>query len=250
MARNVAAPVERPHVLEVQREMVVASMEKHPQLALRSSELGLRFTVGNRRRLWQQLTDALNREGPFVKTTEQWQEWWRKQEYEAHRDAAAIAQEQRSTGGGRLPGFRGRVLQLTVTVRLHGVTDHPYQEWQRIHRAVRHSQKGWPLHLCCSILFGHHVDSDHGGWMPSQPCRSAHAAWNRTTRCCRCCGGSKRLPLASLSRQRGRQRLRLHGVPERFQQATTATTTGLQPTPLKYSHATATKSSTHTILDR
>ncbi|XP_054922947.1 uncharacterized protein [Dermacentor andersoni] len=34
----------------------------------------------------------------------------------------------RSTGGGRLHGFRGRVLHLTGTVRLHGVTDLPYQE--------------------------------------------------------------------------------------------------------------------------
>ncbi|XP_075527115.1 uncharacterized protein LOC142559400 [Dermacentor variabilis] len=127
MALNVAAP-KGPRVSEAQRETVVAFMEQHPQLAIRSSELGPRFTVGDRRRLWQQLADALNSEGPVVKSTEQWQEWWRKQAFEARRDAAAIAQEQRSTGGGRLHGFQGRVLQLTGTVRLHGVTDLPCQE--------------------------------------------------------------------------------------------------------------------------
>ncbi|KAH7956977.1 hypothetical protein HPB52_014027 [Rhipicephalus sanguineus] len=33
-----------------------------------------------------------------------------------------------STGGGRLPGFRGQVLQLTGTIRLSDVTNLPYQE--------------------------------------------------------------------------------------------------------------------------
>ncbi|XP_054931066.1 uncharacterized protein [Dermacentor andersoni] len=123
MALNVAAPVKGPRVLQAQRETVVAFMEQHPLLAIRSSELGPRFTVGDRRRLWQQLADALKSEGPVVKTTEQWKEWSRKQVF-----AAAISQEQRSTEGWRLHGFRGRVLQLTETVRLHGVTDLPYQE--------------------------------------------------------------------------------------------------------------------------
>lgn len=34
----------------------------------------------------------------------------------------------RSTGGSRAPGFQGRVLQLTGTVRFRGVTDLPYEE--------------------------------------------------------------------------------------------------------------------------
>ncbi|KAH7986408.1 hypothetical protein HPB49_025980 [Dermacentor silvarum] len=125
MAENVlaSAPVKGPRVSKGQRETVLAFMEQHLQLALRSSELGPGFSLVDRRRLWQQLADALNTEGPVVKTVDQWQ-----QVYEARRDATAIAQGQRSTGGGRAPGFRDRVLQLTGTVRFHGVTDLPYQE--------------------------------------------------------------------------------------------------------------------------
>ncbi|KAH7977545.1 hypothetical protein HPB49_002287 [Dermacentor silvarum] len=114
-----------PRVSEGQRETVLAFMEPHLQLALRSSELGPGFSLVDRRRLWQQLADVLNAEGPVVKTVDQWR---KQQVYEARRDATAIAQEQISTGGGRAPGFRGRVLQLTGAVRFRGVTDLPYQE--------------------------------------------------------------------------------------------------------------------------
>ncbi|KAH7949384.1 hypothetical protein HPB49_008941 [Dermacentor silvarum] len=125
MAENASAsaPVKGPRVSEGQRETVLAFMEQNLQLALRSSELGPGFIPVDRRRLWQQLADALNAEGPVVKTVDQWQ-----QVYEACHDATAIAKGQRSTGGGRAPGFRGRVLQLTGTVRFRGVTDLPYQE--------------------------------------------------------------------------------------------------------------------------
>ncbi|KAH7938311.1 hypothetical protein HPB49_022434 [Dermacentor silvarum] len=114
-----------PRVSEGQRETVLAFMEPHLQLALRSSELGPGFSLVDRRQLWQQLADVLNAEGPVVKTVDQWR---KQQVYEARRDATAIAQEQISTGGGRAPGFRGRVLQLTGAVRFRGVTDLPYQE--------------------------------------------------------------------------------------------------------------------------
>ncbi|KAL1476823.1 hypothetical protein MTO96_036214 [Rhipicephalus appendiculatus] len=57
-----------------------------------------------------------------------WQEWWRKQVHDARHDAAAVAEVQRSTRGSRAPGFRGRVLQLTGTLRQSGVTDLPFQE--------------------------------------------------------------------------------------------------------------------------
>ncbi|KAH7980536.1 hypothetical protein HPB49_017017 [Dermacentor silvarum] len=70
MAENVPAsvPVKGPRVSEGQRETVLAFMEEHLQLALRSSELV------DRRRLWQQLADALNTEGPVVKTVDQLQD--------------------------------------------------------------------------------------------------------------------------------------------------------------------------------
>ncbi|XP_054920126.2 uncharacterized protein [Dermacentor andersoni] len=201
MAQNLTpcAPIKEPRVSEGQRETVLTFMEQHPQLALRSSKLGPGFTVGNWRRPWQQLAHALNEEGPVIKTVKQWQEWWRKQVFEARHDATTIAQEQRSTGGGRFSVFHGRVLQLTGTVRLRGITTLPYQEWQRIHRAAHQSR----------VLHGHHVDSDRDGRTPSRPCRrNVPAASNRATRCSRCCGGLKNPPPASLSRQRGQQRLR------------------------------------------
>ncbi|KAL1479614.1 hypothetical protein MTO96_051711 [Rhipicephalus appendiculatus] len=134
----------RPRVSEGQREIILAFMEQHPQLVSRAVELGPHFTLADRRRLWQQLADALNAEGPVRKEPDGWQEWWRKQVYDARHDAAAVAEVQRSTGGGRAPGFRGRVLQLTGTLRLSGVTDLPFQEKHRIHRVVR---EGWLLHL-------------------------------------------------------------------------------------------------------
>ncbi|KAL1446895.1 hypothetical protein MTO96_044455, partial [Rhipicephalus appendiculatus] len=73
------------------------------------------------------LAEALNDEGPIIKSVQQWQDWWRKQVHDARQDAAAIAEVQRSTGGGRAPGFNGRVLQLTGTLRLTGVRPLDYQ---------------------------------------------------------------------------------------------------------------------------
>ncbi|KAH7981925.1 hypothetical protein HPB52_001806 [Rhipicephalus sanguineus] len=58
-----------PRVSEGQREIVLAFMEEHPQLVSRAVELGPHFTVADRRRLWQQLADALNAEGPAQKRT-------------------------------------------------------------------------------------------------------------------------------------------------------------------------------------
>ncbi|KAH7986425.1 hypothetical protein HPB49_025973 [Dermacentor silvarum] len=68
------ATVKGPRVSEGQRETVLSFMEQHPQLASRSSELGPGFTAGDRRRLWQQLADVLNEQGPVVKAADQWQD--------------------------------------------------------------------------------------------------------------------------------------------------------------------------------
>ncbi|KAH7982025.1 hypothetical protein HPB52_002674 [Rhipicephalus sanguineus] len=57
-----------PRVPEGQREIVLAFMEEHPQLVSRAVELGPHFTVADRRRLWQQLAEALNAEGPAQKS--------------------------------------------------------------------------------------------------------------------------------------------------------------------------------------
>ncbi|KAH7956533.1 hypothetical protein HPB52_010197 [Rhipicephalus sanguineus] len=84
-----------PRVSEGQREIVLAFMEEHPQLVSRAVELGPHFTVADRRRLWQQLADALNAEGPAQKRVDMWQEWWRKAVHDARHDAAAVAEVQR-----------------------------------------------------------------------------------------------------------------------------------------------------------
>ncbi|XP_075750003.1 uncharacterized protein LOC142814702 [Rhipicephalus microplus] len=108
-------------VSEGQRALVLAFMSEHPQLAAKAIELQHGVTVADRRRLWQELSDALNLEGPAQKSVDDWQAWWRRQVHEARRDAAAIKEAQTGTGGGRLPGFRGRVLQLTGLARFGGV---------------------------------------------------------------------------------------------------------------------------------
>ncbi|KAH7951290.1 hypothetical protein HPB52_007713 [Rhipicephalus sanguineus] len=109
-----------------QRELLLVFMEQHPQLTTRASEFTPDFTAAERHRLWLELADVLNREGPVTKSLEQWQDWWRKQVYDARQDAAAVAEVQR-TGGGRASGFRGRVLQLTGTLRLTGARRLDYQ---------------------------------------------------------------------------------------------------------------------------
>ncbi|XP_075726242.1 pseudouridine-5'-phosphatase-like [Rhipicephalus microplus] len=49
------------HVSEGQRTLVLAFMTEHPQLMAKATELQHGVTVVDRRRLWQELSDALNR---------------------------------------------------------------------------------------------------------------------------------------------------------------------------------------------
>ncbi|KAH7944189.1 hypothetical protein HPB52_016952 [Rhipicephalus sanguineus] len=101
-----------PRVSEGQRAMVLAFMEQHPQLALPAIDMGPNFTMADRRRqARQEVPRALAR-----------MKHWK----------------------GTLPGFRGRVLQLTGTLRLSGVGHLPYQEKHNIYHVV---QQVWPLHV-------------------------------------------------------------------------------------------------------
>ncbi|KAH6919965.1 hypothetical protein HPB50_029048 [Hyalomma asiaticum] len=68
----------RPRVYESQRKLALAFMEQHPEVAQKAAELQHGLTVAYKRRLWQQLADTLYAEGPVIKTTLQWQEWWRR----------------------------------------------------------------------------------------------------------------------------------------------------------------------------
>ncbi|XP_070386615.1 uncharacterized protein [Dermacentor albipictus] len=95
-----------------QEEIIVNFMESNPRLASRSGEFDGEFTPAKRQDLWKQLAALLNAEGPPVKTEREWRLWWCKFVYRCRRDAGKLAAEQRTTGGGRLGGIRGRVLQL------------------------------------------------------------------------------------------------------------------------------------------
>lgn len=77
-------------VSEGQRALVLAFMSEHPQLAAKAIELQHGVTVADRRRLWQELSDALNHEVP----AQEWQAWWRRPVHEARRDTAAIRDAQ------------------------------------------------------------------------------------------------------------------------------------------------------------
>ncbi|KAH6920750.1 hypothetical protein HPB50_028264 [Hyalomma asiaticum] len=58
--------------------MLLSFLEQYPSLAQRSFSATRYFTAADRRRLWREITEALNAEGPIRKTSEQWQLWWRK----------------------------------------------------------------------------------------------------------------------------------------------------------------------------
>ncbi|XP_054931063.1 uncharacterized protein [Dermacentor andersoni] len=110
-----------PHVSERQREILVSFVEEHPYLAKASCVLGQQLTAARKEELWQQVTALLNTEGPAVKTAAQWRAVWKKDVYKARRDAAALHAESRGTGGGSLPGQRGRILSLVGRASAIGV---------------------------------------------------------------------------------------------------------------------------------
>ncbi|XP_065280163.1 uncharacterized protein [Dermacentor albipictus] len=116
-----------PHVSPHQRELLVAFMEGHPYLVRASCALTPECTVERRRQLWSELAALLNTEGPAAKTAEQWQVFWRKEVFLSRRDAATASASQSGTGGGRLPGLRGRIIALVGTSTVTGVCEAFYQ---------------------------------------------------------------------------------------------------------------------------
>ncbi|XP_075733820.1 uncharacterized protein LOC142775752 [Rhipicephalus microplus] len=107
-------------------------MDEHPQLVANAIELRHGVTITDRWQLWQELSDALNHEVP----AQECQAWWRRPVHEARRDTAAIRDAQTGTGGGWLPGFRGRVLQLTGMTRFSGVFGLAYQQQANVPTAA------------------------------------------------------------------------------------------------------------------
>ncbi|XP_070392599.1 uncharacterized protein [Dermacentor albipictus] len=110
-----------PHVSARQRELLVSFVEEHPYLAKASCVLGQQLTAARKEELWQQVTALLNAEGPAVKTAAQWRGVWKEDVYNARRDAAALHAESSGTGGGSLPGPRGRILSLVGRASAIGV---------------------------------------------------------------------------------------------------------------------------------
>ncbi|KAH6933216.1 hypothetical protein HPB50_013545 [Hyalomma asiaticum] len=106
--------------------MLLTFLEQYPSLAQRSFSATPYFTAADRRRLWREIAEALNAEGPIQKTSEQWQLWWRKQVFAALHDSRAV-EEAQSTGSGRLPGYRGRILQMCGLSRFTGSRRLDYQ---------------------------------------------------------------------------------------------------------------------------
>ncbi|KAH6934119.1 hypothetical protein HPB50_020657 [Hyalomma asiaticum] len=86
--------VRAPCVPDNQREMLLSFLEQYPSLARRSFSATRYCTAADRRRLWNEITEALNAEGPMQKTCVQWQLWWRKQVLAARRDYRAVDEAQ------------------------------------------------------------------------------------------------------------------------------------------------------------
>ncbi|KAH6919836.1 hypothetical protein HPB50_029176 [Hyalomma asiaticum] len=87
--------VRGPCVPDNQREMLLSFLEQYPSLARRSFSATRYCTAADRRRLWNEITEALNAEGSMQKTCVQWQLWWRKQVLAARRDYRAVDEAQR-----------------------------------------------------------------------------------------------------------------------------------------------------------
>ncbi|KAH7959379.1 hypothetical protein HPB49_010637 [Dermacentor silvarum] len=84
-----AALPKGPRVSAAQTTPLVEFMEQHPYLARGATSLSPNMSAAHKKALWNELTAALNVLGPAVKTARRWRQ---------------------KTGGGRLGGLEGRVM--------------------------------------------------------------------------------------------------------------------------------------------
>ncbi|KAH7950534.1 hypothetical protein HPB49_025510 [Dermacentor silvarum] len=126
----------------------------------------------------QQLADVLNEQGPVVKAVDQ--EWWRKQVTRPAATPPKLSKCKEALEGAEHPASTAGC--AAPYTKLNG--DGP-PAWRRRPPLPRvQLVENDACFQCCSVLDGHHADSDRDGWTPSQPCRlSAPAAFNRATRC-------------------------------------------------------------------
>lgn len=92
--RNVCGP-SGPRVSDRQRELLLAFMEEHPQLATPSYPLDPSFTRVVRDDLWKQLKTLLNEAGPAERSVDQWQAFWRKERFNAEQELIRLREQQR-----------------------------------------------------------------------------------------------------------------------------------------------------------
>ncbi|XP_072141080.1 uncharacterized protein [Dermacentor andersoni] len=112
-----------PRVSKEQAAILVQFIEQHPYLARASTEFSPRMTAALKNELWEEVAAVLNAQGPAVKATSRWRNHWAKMAHKAKKEAARAASEKRATGGGKVGGVDGRVLD--VLMRTGGVLVSP-----------------------------------------------------------------------------------------------------------------------------
>ncbi|KAH7959254.1 hypothetical protein HPB49_009682 [Dermacentor silvarum] len=107
-----AAPPNGPHVSAAQTTLLVEFMEQHPYLVRGTTILSPSMSVAQKKALWEELTAALNALGPAVKTARRWHQYWARIVYDIKKLAAQVGSEKRKTGGGKMGGLKGRVIEV------------------------------------------------------------------------------------------------------------------------------------------
>ncbi|KAH7950038.1 hypothetical protein HPB49_018918 [Dermacentor silvarum] len=122
-----------PRVSARQREILVEFMERHPYLVKSSCAPSPELIAARKDDMWKDVVSLLNNEGPAVKTINRWRAFWNK---ETH-DAAVHVAEHRGTGGGKLPGLRGRILSLEGVASAIGVCPNFFEDAEEVSEEPR-----------------------------------------------------------------------------------------------------------------
>ncbi|KAH7932823.1 hypothetical protein HPB49_003261 [Dermacentor silvarum] len=106
-----AAPPKGLRVSAAQTTLLVELMEQHPYLTRGLWRLSPSMSAAQKKALWHDLTAALNALGPAVKTARRWRQYWARIVYDCKKLAAQVGSEKRKTGGGKLGGLGGGVIE-------------------------------------------------------------------------------------------------------------------------------------------
>ncbi|XP_054931914.1 uncharacterized protein [Dermacentor andersoni] len=99
-------------VSAAQATMLVQFIDQHPYLARGATSLSPSISAAKKKALWEEVAAALNAIGPAVKTARRWRLYWARLCYDCRRIAAQVGAEMRKTGGGKVGGLEGRVLDV------------------------------------------------------------------------------------------------------------------------------------------